>query len=104
MSGLAELRVKESDRLSAIATGLKECGINVSVGADWLEVTGQKTCPGGASIACHHDHRIAMSFLTLGLCSDQPITVDGGDMIATSYPDFVSHMRAIGANIHEVET
>lgn len=99
MAGLAELRVKESDRLSATAQGLTQCGLEVEEGDDWLRVTGRDDIPGGALIATHHDHRIAMSFLTLGLSTEQTVRVDGGQMIATSYPGYQAHMQTLGANI-----
>jgi len=99
MNGLAELRVKESDRLRATAEGLAQCGLNIEVGDDWLRVTGQDQIEGGAQIATHHDHRIAMSFLTLGLTTEKAVRVDGGQMIATSYPDYQSHMHALGADV-----
>ena len=104
MKGLAELRVKESDRLSTMATGLAQCGLGVREGEDWLAVKGQDHIPGGAHIATHHDHRIAMSFLSLGLTSDKPISVDGANMIATSYPEYRAHMTSLGADITEGST
>ena len=99
MTGLAELRVKESDRLSAMAQGLAQCGVDISEGDDWLTVTGQDEIRGGAQIATHHDHRIAMSFLTLGLTTKDEVSVDGAQMIATSYPDYKAHMHSLGADI-----
>lgn len=104
MRGLAELRVKESDRLSAIADGLKANGVRVEVGGDSLTVhgTGGKV-PGGGTVATHLDHRIAMSFLVLGLASDKPVTVDDGAMIATSFPGFAPLMAGLGAQIGETE-
>jgi 3-phosphoshikimate 1-carboxyvinyltransferase len=100
MHGLAELRVKESDRLSAVATGLRDCGVAVEEGEDSLTVTGTGEPPlGGADVAAHHDHRIAMSFLVLGLVSQRPVAVDSAGMIATSFPTFVSLMRDLGADI-----
>jgi 3-phosphoshikimate 1-carboxyvinyltransferase len=104
MRGLAELRVKESDRLSAIADGLKANGVRVEVGEDSLTVhgTGGKVA-GGGTVATHLDHRIAMSFLVLGLASDKPVTVDDGAMIATSFPGFASLMAGLGARIGETQ-
>ncbi len=106
LSGLAELRVKESNRLSAIAAGLQACGVRVEEGTDSLTVHGRGgegpasvAIPGGAQILSHHDHRLAMSFLVMGLAAKDPITVDGADMIATSFPGFVDTMTALGANI-----
>ena len=98
MRGLAELRVKESDRLSAIATGLASCGVRVAVEGDNLIVEGADNFPiGGAMIATQLDHRIAMAFLVLGLAANEPVRVDDGAPIATSFPDFVPLMSKLGA-------
>ncbi len=104
MEGLAELRVKESDRLAAVAEGLAACGVTVRAGEDWLEVdgTGGAPVPGGAVVRTHMDHRIAMAFLVLGLNAAAPVKVDDGEMIATSFPQFVSLMRGLGADIEEL--
>jgi 3-phosphoshikimate 1-carboxyvinyltransferase len=99
MNGLEELRVKESDRLSAIANGLKACGLTVSETHDSLTVEGRgHDVPGGARVATHLDHRIAMSFLTMGLASRNAVTVDDTNMIATSFPEFEPLMRNLGAS------
>lgn len=98
MEGLAELRVKESDRLSAVAAGLSANGISHEEGEDWLAVTGRKGRIGGGAVVTHLDHRIAMSFLTLGLASDDPVTVDDAGVIATSFPGFADLMRGLGAS------
>ncbi|MGI9482694.1 MAG: 3-phosphoshikimate 1-carboxyvinyltransferase [Hyphomicrobiales bacterium] len=104
MHGLEELRVKESDRLSAIAEGLAANGVKVETGDDWLKVYGTGSAPdGGGTVATHLDHRIAMAFLVLGLATESPVTVDDGDTIATSFPDFVGLMERAGAAIEEVE-
>ena len=100
MRGLAELRVKESDRLAAILAGLRACGVEAREDGDTLIVEGSGRPPrGGASVAARHDHRIAMSFLVLGLAAEQPVEVDSAQMIATSFPDFTRLMRSIGARI-----
>jgi 3-phosphoshikimate 1-carboxyvinyltransferase len=100
MRGLAELRVKESDRLARIAEGLAACGVRVESGDDWLSITGDGTPPtGGASVATAFDHRIAMSFLVLGQVSAQPIAVDDAAAIATSFPDFVALINRLGGAI-----
>lgn len=99
MLGLEELRVKESDRLAAVARGLEANGVPCVEGKDTLEVTGAATVRGGGLVATHLDHRIAMSFLTLGYASENPVTVDDGAIIATSFPTYVTLMRAIGANL-----
>jgi len=98
MAGLAELRVKESDRLAAMQAGLKANGVQGQAGDDWLRVTGGPIA-GGASVKTHHDHRIAMAFLCLGLIAEQPVTVDDRTMIATSFPQFFDLMRDLGAHI-----
>ena len=100
MHGLAELRVKESDRLAAMVAGLRSCGADAREEGDSLIVEGSGAKPaGGAQIEAHHDHRIAMSFLVLGLAARQRVTVDSAEMIATSFPDFVPLMRSLGADI-----
>ena len=100
MRGLKELRVKESDRLAAVAAGLAACGIAHSVEGDDLIVAGGKgEAKGGGTIETHLDHRIAMSFLVLGLGSRLPVTVDDGSMIATSFPAFAEMMAKLGADI-----
>lgn len=100
MNGLAELRVKESDRLGAMARGLAACGVAVEEEADALIVHGTGRPPAGkATIATHFDHRIAMSFLVLGMVAAAPITVDEAESIATSFPGFVALMNSLGASI-----
>jgi 3-phosphoshikimate 1-carboxyvinyltransferase len=98
MQGLEELRVKESDRLAAIARGLEANGVMFRETSDGLTVTGRGTVPGGGTVATHMDHRIAMAFLTMGLASDRPVTVDDVAMIATSFPDYQTLMRDLGAD------
>jgi 3-phosphoshikimate 1-carboxyvinyltransferase len=97
MRGLQELRVKESDRLQAVADGLAANGITHRIAGDDLIVTGAANVRGGGTVATHLDHRIAMSFLVLGLAADQPVTVDDERMIATSFPSFVPLMQGLGA-------
>jgi len=100
MRGLAELRVKESDRLAAVAAGLRACGVEVKEGEDSLTIHGTGSPPvGGGEVEAHHDHRIAMSFLVLGLAAERPVAVDSAGMIATSFPTFVPLMRALGADL-----
>ena len=98
MEGLEELRVKESDRLAAVEAGLVANGVACRSGHDRLEVTGGAV-PGGGVVATHLDHRIAMAFLVMGLASRNPVTVDDGRMIATSFPAFLEAMSGIGARI-----
>jgi len=102
MEGLAELRVKESDRLSAIAEGLAANGVIVEEGEDWLKVTGGPV-PGGGMVATHMDHRIAMSFLILGCVADSPVSIDEDAMISTSFPAFMDMMQQAGALFEGVE-
>jgi 3-phosphoshikimate 1-carboxyvinyltransferase len=100
MHGLGELRVKESDRLAAIVKGLLRCGVEAREEGDSLIVRGcDGPPPGGVAVEAFEDHRIAMSFLVLGLGARAPVSVNGGDMIATSFPAFASLMRALGARI-----
>jgi 3-phosphoshikimate 1-carboxyvinyltransferase len=100
MHGLGELRVKESDRLAAVVAGLRACGVEAKEEGDSLIVEGCGSAPaGGGSVAAHHDHRIAMSFLVMGLASQSPVQVDSAAMIATSFPDFTPLMRSLGARI-----
>jgi 3-phosphoshikimate 1-carboxyvinyltransferase len=103
MHGLAELRVKESDRLGAIAQGLQACGVKLAVSGDTLAIEGADAPPlGGAAIATQLDHRIAMAFLVLGLAARQPTRIDDGETIGTSFPGFVTLMNGLGAKIAPV--
>jgi len=99
MRGLSELRVKESDRLAATAAGLAAAGVEAAIEGDDLVVFGKGLARGGGEVATHMDHRIAMSFLILGLASDQPVSVDDTAFVATSFPGFVEMMRRIGAEL-----
>ncbi len=100
MHGLAELRVKESNRLAAVVAGLRACGVEAFEEGDSLVVEGTGSTPaGGADVLAHDDHRIAMSFLVMGLGARQSVTVDSGEMIATSFPNFVELMQSLGAQI-----
>ncbi|HEY7662049.1 MAG TPA: 3-phosphoshikimate 1-carboxyvinyltransferase [Xanthobacteraceae bacterium] len=99
MRGLKELRVKESDRLSAVAAGLRANGVAVEIAGDDLIVHGKGRPSGGATVATHMDHRIAMAFLVMGLASAQPVRVDDAAIIATSFPDFAPLLRAAGADL-----
>jgi len=103
MRGLGELRVKESDRISLMARGLAACGVAVEEEPAGLIVSGAARAAGGARVATHGDHRIAMSHLVLGLAADQPVCVDEPGMIATSFPGFVELMRGLGGEIAEGE-
>ncbi|HBK07259.1 MAG TPA: 3-phosphoshikimate 1-carboxyvinyltransferase [Acetobacteraceae bacterium] len=101
MDGLGELRVKESDRLAAMVAGLKACGAVAEASGDTLTVTGAALVRGGAGVATHMDHRIAMSFLVLGLAAEEPVTVDDASMIATSFPEFRGLMGTLGATFDD---
>ena len=96
MRGLSELRVKESDRLAAVAAGLKAGGVDCAIEGDDLIVEGGSP-RGGGLVATHMDHRIAMSFLIMGLASLEPMTIDDVAMIATSFPEFRPAMERLGA-------
>jgi 3-phosphoshikimate 1-carboxyvinyltransferase len=100
MPGLAELRVKESDRLAAMVEGLASCGVSAEVDGDKLTVQGRGgNAPTGGQVRTHFDHRIAMSFLVLGIAADEAVTVDDGGAIATSFPGFIDLMNGLGAAI-----
>lgn len=100
MTGLAELRVKESDRLQMMADGLSACGVKLEAGHDWLTIHGTGKPPkGGVEIQTALDHRIAMSFLVLGAVTDEPIEIDDGSPIKTSFPNFLDVMEELGMNI-----
>lgn len=102
MLGVAELRVKESDRLAMTADGLAACGVRIEVGEDTLTVHGNGRPPaGGATVATALDHRIAMSFLVLGIAADAPVAIDDSRPIETSFPGFASLMNGLGAEIAE---
>ncbi len=98
MEGLEELRVKESDRLAAVEAGLQVNGVFTASGKDWLEVNGGGA-PGGGKVTTHMDHRIAMSFLVMGLASRIYTRIDDSAFIATSFPDFVGLLNGLGAKI-----
>ena len=103
MEGLSELRIKESDRLLVIANSLTKLGIKVEIGDDWLIVSGVKDdgClpEGGSQISVELDHRIAMSFLVMGLASSKPISIDDYRPVVTSFPNFAEKMQELGADL-----
>jgi 3-phosphoshikimate 1-carboxyvinyltransferase len=99
MRGLHELRVKESDRLAAVADGLRANGVECEIAGDDLLVHGNARVPGGGTVATHMDHRIAMAFLVMGLASAAPVAVDDAAFIATSFPGFADLMRGLGAHL-----
>ena len=100
MRGIRELRVKECDRIDAMARGLEAMGVNVEEGEDYLIVHGQDgEVEGGGIAQTNLDHRIAMSFLCMGLATKNPVTVDDGHAIETSFPIFKELMTKLGASI-----
>lgn len=101
MRGVKELRVKESDRIAAMATGLRAGGVTVEDGPDWWIVHGRGhgNVPGGQRCESHLDHRIAMSFLVMGMAAQSPVGVDDASPIATSFPVFEPLMAGLGADI-----
>lgn len=101
MEGLAELKVKESDRLSAMADGLESCGISARAEGDTLIVRGGKARAPASPIAVNLDHRIAMSFLVLGMVADGAVAVDDASAINTSFPGFIALMNGLGADMKE---
>ncbi len=98
MRGIRELRVKECDRINAMARGLEANGVNVEEGEDFLIVHGTGTPPGGGICATFLDHRIAMSFLCLGMATRNPVKIDDAGPIETSFPDFIPLMERLGAS------
>jgi 3-phosphoshikimate 1-carboxyvinyltransferase len=100
MQGLGELRLKESDRLDAVARGLAACGVRLEEGADSLTIHGRGAKPaGGARIATALDHRIAMAFLVLGMAAQRPVAIDDASPIDTSFPGFAASMNTLGARL-----
>ncbi|WP_368186810.1 3-phosphoshikimate 1-carboxyvinyltransferase [Aestuariibius sp. HNIBRBA575] len=101
MRGVKELRVKESDRIDAMAKGLRAAGVTVEEGEDWWIVNGlgHGNVPGGATAMAQLDHRIAMSFMIMGMGTNAPMSVDDGNPIATSFPIFEPLMAELGANV-----
>ena len=101
MRGVKELRIKESDRIDAMAAGLRANGISVKYGEDWWIVDGRgiSDVPGGGLCATHLDHRIAMSLMILGMGSNKPVRIDDGGPIVTSFPIFEELMAQLGASV-----
>lgn len=104
MRGLEELRVKESDRIAVMAAGLKACGVELEELEDGLIVHGRAVPPkGGATVLTELDHRIAMSFLVLGMAAEQGVTIDDGTVMETSFPGFSALLNGLGANISGIQ-
>lgn len=97
--GAEELRHKESDRISAMVTGLRALGAEVVEHKDGLEITGGELK--GGSVNSHHDHRIAMSFAVAGACAVEPIIIDQCEVVATSFPGFVEMASKVGLQISD---
>jgi 3-phosphoshikimate 1-carboxyvinyltransferase len=102
MEGIGELRVKESDRIAAIANGLAANGVSAEEDTDSLLVHGAATVAGGGTVDAKYDHRIAMSFLVLGMAAENPVAVDDVTAITTSFPGFRGQMEALGGAFSEV--
>jgi 3-phosphoshikimate 1-carboxyvinyltransferase len=99
MRGLKELRVKESDRLAATTALLHANRVEAEIDGDALFVQGRGSAPGGGLVTTHMDHRIAMAALVMGLASEQPVAIDDGAFIATSFPRFTALMQLLGADL-----
>ncbi len=102
VKGAEELRVKESDRIKAVVEMLRVNGVEVEETKDGFIVHGcAGAVPGGGLVETHHDHRIAMSALIMGTASQNPVSIDDAAMIATSYPEFMAHMKSLGADLQK---
>ena len=99
MKEIGELKVKESDRIFSMAKGLKQCGVDVDFGEDYMIVKGMKKVRGGQLINTFNDHRIAMSFICLGQVAQKPIKINETTSINTSFPEFLEKFKQIGANL-----
>ncbi len=100
LDGAKELRVKESDRIAAMATALAACGVQLTETPDGIRIQGRERLTGGIEIDAHGDHRIAMSMAVAAQCTDDEIRIRNAAAIATSFPDFVPMAQAIGMNVH----
>ncbi len=98
MRGIKEMRVKECDRIDAMARGLEANGVKIEEGEDFLIVHGAGKVAGGGTCATHLDHRIAMSFMCLGMAAEKPVKIDDAGPIETSFPDFIPLMERLGAS------
>ena len=99
MREIGELKVKESDRIFSMAKGLRQCGVDVEFGEDFMIVKGKKEIKGGQMINTFNDHRIAMSFICLGQVAQRPIKISETISISTSFPGFIEKFKEIGANL-----
>ncbi|MDE0152250.1 MAG: 3-phosphoshikimate 1-carboxyvinyltransferase [Gammaproteobacteria bacterium] len=99
LSGVSELRIKESDRIAAMAEGLKTLGVPMEIDDDAVRITGGPL--GGGTIQSHQDHRIAMAFAIAALAASEPVTVEGAQWAATSFPEFPGLARQAGIRLHD---
>ena len=99
MNQIAELKVKESDRIVSMCKGLRQCGVDVDFGEDYMTVKGMKEVRGGQLINTFNDHRIAMSFICLAQVAQKPIKISETNSISTSFPEFIEKFKEIGANL-----
>lgn len=99
MGNVGELRVKESDRIAVMEEGLKSCSGNIETGEDYIIVRGQEKIKGGVTVNTSMDHRVAMSFLVLGMASEEPVSIDSDWSIATSFPNFLDLSLSLGSKI-----
>lgn len=99
LSGVGELRIKESDRVAAMAEGLATLGVPVEIGDDSVRITGQPM--GGGTVQSHRDHRIAMAFAVASLAASEPIAIEGAQWAATSFPGFSDLARQAGIRLHD---
>jgi 3-phosphoshikimate 1-carboxyvinyltransferase len=95
-----ELRYKESDRISALCQELKKLGVAVEEFQDGFRIQGSGVVAGG-EVESHGDHRLAMSLALAGLASERPVSVQGGQVISESFPDFSRQLAALGASLEE---
>ena len=101
MREIGELKVKESDRIFSMVKGLRQCGVDVEFGEDYMIVKGRKEVRGGQMINTFNDHRIAMSFICLGQVAQRPIKISETISISTSFPGFIEKFKEIGANLSD---
>ena len=99
MKEIGELKVKESDRIFSMGEGLRQCGVDVDFGEDYMIVKGMKEVKGGQLINTFNDHRVAMSFICLAQVTQKPIKISETISISTSFPGFIEKFKEIGANL-----
>lgn len=99
LSGIGELRIKESDRVAAMAEGLETLGVPMEIDGDAVRIAGGPL--GGGTIQSHRDHRIAMAFAIAALAASEPVAVEGAQWAATSFPEFPGLARQAGIRLHD---